>query len=122
MKGIRIVAALVFVMAMAAIVCGCTVSNGVFIGMAQSSTDKSLSVSYISFDGSIEKRVPLKAGDEVKFSIEGEGLVAAVIKDGKQMFSITDGGIFNAPEEGTYAFRLSGKAKDGSCKLAWEIT
>ncbi len=122
MKSIRTAATFVLITAMAAIVCGCTVSNGVFIGMAQSSTDKSLSVSYISFDGSIEKRVPLKAGDEIKFSIEGEGLAAAVIKDGKQIFDITDGGIFNVPEDGTYAFRLSGKAKNGSFKLAWEIT
>lgn len=122
MKSIRTAAAFVLITAMAAIVCGCTVSNGVFIGMAQSSTDKSLSVSYISFDGSIEKRVPLKAGDEIKFGIEGGGLAAAVIKDGKQIFDIMDGGIFNVPEDGTYAFRLSGKANNGSFKLAWEIT
>ncbi len=122
MKSIRIAAALVLVTVMAALMCGCTVSSGVFIGMAQSSTDKSLAASYISFDGSLERRVPLKAGDEVKFSLEGgDGLNAAVLKDGKQMFAITSVSVFEASEDGTYAFKLSGKAENGSFALAWEI-
>jgi hypothetical protein len=122
MKSIVRAAALVLVVATAILACGCTVSNGVFMGMAQSSTDKSLSASYISFDGSLARSVSLKAGDEVKFSLEGgEGLSAAVMKGGKSVFGITDGGVFTAAEGGTYDFTLSGKAENGSFSLGWQV-
>lgn len=122
MKSIVRAAALVLVIATAALACGCTVSNGMFTGMAQSSTDKSLSASYVSFDGSLARSVSLKAGDEVTFSLEGgEGLLAAVMKGGGSVFGITDGGVFTAAEAGTYEFGLSGKAENGSFTLSWQV-
>jgi hypothetical protein len=100
---------------------GCTTSNGVFTGFSHSSTDTSLSASYVSFNGSLTRRVELKAGDEVTFSLEGgEGLEASVMKDGEPLAAILDGGTFTATESGNYDFGLKGKAENGSFTLSWQ--
>lgn len=114
--------AIALVLLMAAIAAGCTISNGVFTGMNQSSNDTSLSASYISFDGSLAKRVSLKAGSEVTFSLEGgDGLKAVVTKGGEELFTITEGAAFTAPEDGSYDFTLKGKAENGSFSLKWQV-
>jgi plastocyanin len=101
--------------------CGCTVSNGVFTGMSQQSSDTSLSASYISFDGSLARQVSLKAGDTVSFSFEGgEGLQAAVKQDGEVLCEIADGTTFEAPADGRYAFTVEGIAKNGAFTLTWK--
>lgn len=123
MKGLRIrrILAVAFATAIIALACGCTISSGVFTGMSQSSTDTSLSASYVSFDGSLARRVSLKAGDEVTFGIEGgDGLEAAVMKGGESVCEITDGAVFTAAEDGAYDFTLRGKAENGSFALTWQ--
>jgi hypothetical protein len=47
---------------MIAALAGCTVSNGVVVGMSRNGSDTSLSISYISFVGSLARSVLLKAG------------------------------------------------------------
>jgi hypothetical protein len=119
MKTLRKVIALALILLTAAAACGCMISSGVFIGINRTSTDTSLSASFRSFDGSLARRVKLEAGDEVTFSLEGgEGLRAVVTKGG-ELFDITDGGVFTAPEDGYYDFALKGKAKDGWFSLTW---
>lgn len=122
MKALRKGTAITLVLLAAALAAGCTISSGVFVGMAQTSTDTSLSASYMSFDGSLTRRVELKAEDEVTFSLEGgEGLEALVIKDGQRLGGITDGGTFIAPGNGGYDFTLRGKAENGSFSLSWAV-
>ncbi len=105
-----------------ALLAGCTVSNGVFTGMSHSSTDTTLSASYISFDGAYARLVPLKAGDEITFSLTGgEELNAAVERDGEELFSISGGNTFTAPEDGTYTFVMEGEGSNGSFSLSWVI-
>jgi hypothetical protein len=112
----------VLMMIAAAIIAGCTVSSGVFIGMSEQSGDTSLSASYVSFDGSLARSVSLKAGDEVRFSYEGgEGLHAAVRQGGEELGEIADGSSFIAPEDGSYMFTVEGEAKNGTFALSWEI-
>ena len=90
--------------------------------MGHSSTDTSLSAGYTGFDGSLAKRVSLKAGDVVTFGLEGgEGLSAAVIRDGEALCDITDGSKFTAPEDGRYDFAMRGKAENGSFSLSWRV-
>jgi hypothetical protein len=120
--GSKKIIAIALVAAIAALACGCTVSNGLFVGMAHSSTDTSLSASYVSFDGSLARRVSLKAGDEVTFGLEGgDGLRAVAAKGGEELFDIADGAMFTAPEDSVYYFMLKGKAKDGSFSLTWKV-
>lgn len=122
MRTFRKGAAAALVLLTIVIAAGCTISSGVFVGMSQSSTDTSLSASFVSFDGSLARRVSLKAGDTVTFSLEGgEGLSAVVTKGGEEIFAITDGAAFTAPEGGSCDFALKGKAKDGSFSLSWTI-
>lgn len=121
MKTIRKASAFALVIALAVLACGCTISSGVFTGMSQSSTDISLTASYVSFDGSLARRVSLKAGDEVTFGLEGgDGLEAAVMKGGESVCAIADGAVFTADEDGTYDFTLRGKAENGSFALTWQ--
>ncbi len=110
------------VVVMVGLLCGCTVSNGVFTGMSQQSSETSLSSSYVSFDGSLARRVSLKSGDEVSFSLEGgEGLQAVVKKDGEVICDITDGTTLTVNAEGSYLFTLQGEAKNGAFTLSWTI-
>ncbi len=109
MKGAAIAAGAVLILCLA---CGCTVSNGVFVGMSQQSSDTSLSASYVSFDGSLARSVPLKAGDAVRFHYEGgEGLRVTVKKGGEVLCEIADGTVFAAPADGSYAFTVEGKRR-----------
>jgi hypothetical protein len=122
MKTFRKGTAIALILIAAALIAGCTISSGVFTGMAQSSSDTSLSASYISFDGSVARRVNLKAGDTVTFRLEGgNGLQALVIKSGEELFSIADGAVFTVTEEGSYDFTLKGKAENGSFSLSWAV-
>jgi cold shock CspA family protein len=101
---------------------GCTVENGVFMGMSQSSSDTALTASYLSFDGSFARRVTLKTGDEVTFTLEGgDGLSAVIKKSGEDICSISNGSAFITPEDGQYDFTMQGEAKDGSFSLSWQI-
>ena len=120
-KTIRAALVLLIVVLVTVMVCGCTVKSGVFIGFTERSSDTSLSASYASFDGSLARRVSLKAGDMVRFRYEGgEGLRAAVRQSGNELCEITDGATFTAPEDGTYSFGVEGKAKDGSFSISWQ--
>ncbi len=122
MKTFRKGTAIALILFTIALSSGCTISSGVFMGMSRSSTDTSLSASYVSFDGSLARRVSLNAGDTVRFSLEGgAGLDAVVAKGGKELFCITDGVKFTAFEDGSYDFMLKGKAKNGSFALSWTI-
>lgn len=106
-----------------ALLCGCTVSHGIFSGMSQNATDTTLSASYLSFDGSLAKRVALEQGDVLTFSLSGgEDLPASVRLDGLSVCEITDGAAFTAPEKGTYELTLAGKAQNGSFLLSWKIS
>ena len=122
MKTKPILLLLVVAMLAAALFGGCTVSNGVFMGMSQQSSDTSLGASYASFDGSLARSIVLKAGDEVSFSCEGgEGLKAIVKQNSQELFEIADGAIYTVPTDGQYAFAVEGKAKDGAFTLSWQI-
>lgn len=124
MRKNRVIAAIVIALSLlaATLLGGCSVTSGVFTGMSQSSTETSLSASYLSFDGSFARIVPLHTGEEVTFSLSGgEGLDAAVEKDGKDIFSISDGNTFTVPEDGTYTFVMAGEDNNGSFSLSWEI-
>jgi hypothetical protein len=106
----------------AAVLAGCTISSGVFVGMAQHSSDTSIGASYASFDGSLARSVPLKEGDVVSFDYEGdEGLHAVVKQDGQEFCEIAEGVAFTAPADGRYAFTVEGKAENGSFSLAWQV-
>jgi len=103
------------------LLCGCTVSNGVFTGMSQQSSETSLSASYISFDGSMARRVPLKAGAVVNFCLEGgEGLQAVIKRNGEVVCEIADGTTFTADADGNYLFMMEGEAKNGAFTLSWK--
>jgi len=101
---------------------GCTITSGVFTGMSSNSSETSLNASYISFDGSITKRLPLKADDEVHFAYQGDdGVKGAVKQNGEEMFGITDSSVFTVPSDGTYDFTVEGSAKEGAFSLSWSI-
>ncbi len=124
MKRNRTIAAAVIALSLmaAALLGGCSVTSGVFTGMSESSTETSLSASYISFDGSFARQMSLQSGDEVTFSLSGgEGLDASVEKDGEDIFSISGGNAFTAPEDGTYTFIIQGENNNGSFSLSWEV-
>lgn len=110
------------VLILVVLICGCTITQGVFTCMSYQSSDTSLAANYQKFDGSIAKRVSLKAGDEVSFSYQpGEGL-QAVVKQGKEeLCVITDGGTFTAPDDDSYDYTVQGSAKIGAFLLSWEI-
>lgn len=115
-------AALVIVLMLMVIMAGCTIKNGVFLGFNDEATDTSLSASYVSFDGSIAKRLSLKADDQVHFNFEGgEGLCAVVIKDSKELCEIADDTTFEAAADGTYDFAVKGTAKKGAFSLSWSV-
>ncbi len=110
------------ILLIAVLACGCTITSGIFSGMSQASTDTSLSASYQSFDGSFARRLTLHKGDNAVFSLEGgEGLCAAVKQHGEPIFSITDGSVFIAPENGKYDFAVSGESESGAFTLSWRI-
>lgn len=110
------------ILMLTALLCGCTITSGVFMGMSHSSSDTSLSASYLKFDGSIAKRVSLKADDEVHFSYQGDdGLTAAVKQGGDVITDITDTGEFTVPADGTYDFKVEGSAENGAFSLSWSI-
>lgn len=119
MKKISIIAVALLV---SVLLCGCTITSGVFTGLNHNSSDTSLNASYISFDGSITKRLPLKADDEVHFAYQDDdGLKGAVKQNGDEMFNITNSSVFTAPSDGTYDFTVEGNAKEGSFSLSWSI-
>ena len=90
--------------------------------MSHSSSDTSLSASYLKFDGLIAKRVSLKADDEVHFSYQGDdGLEATVKQSGEVIADIIDGNVFTVPADGTYDFTIKGSAENGAFSLSWSI-
>ena len=90
--------------------------------MSHSSSDTSLSASYLKFDGSIAKRVSLKADDEVHFSYQGDDGLTAAVKQGSDVITdITDTGEFIVPADGTYDFTIKGSAENGAFSLSWSI-
>ena len=107
---------------LAVLLCGCTITSGVFMDMSHSSSDTSLSASYLKFDGLIAKRVSLKADDEVHFSYQGDdGLEATVKQSGEVIADIIDGNVFTVPADGTYDFTIKGSAENGAFSLSWSI-
>lgn len=104
-----------------AMMAGCTMTNGIFTGFSSHSNDTSLSGSYLSFDGSVSRRLSLKAGDTVTFGWEGGGLQPVVERDGEACYVIVDGGSFAIPEDGRYAFSVKGKDENGAFTLTWRI-
>ena len=101
---------------------GCSVTSGVFTGMSQSSTETSLSASYVSFDGMFSRQVPLKSGEEVTFSLSGDdGLNAYIESNGEEVLRISDGSAYTAPEDAIYIFAVKGKAENGAFSLTWEV-
>ncbi len=75
----------------------------------------------VSFDGSLARCVSLSAGEKVTFQYEGgDGLKAAVKKDGETLMEIADGAVFTAPEKGQYRFTVEGEAKEGAFSLFWQ--
>lgn len=119
---IKLILILSIILVMAMLMGGCTVESGIFMGMSHNSSDTSLSASYMSFDGSIARRVKLKAEDEVQFAYQGDdGLTAAVIQSGTALCDITDGTVFTVPADGTYDFTVEGDAKEGAFTLTWSV-
>lgn len=113
---------LALVMLLVVLVCGCTIKSGVFIGFNYQSSDTSLEASYLKFDGSLLKRVPLKEGDTVTFSYEGDDELQTVVKKGgEELCGITDGSTFTAQEDGNYDFTAQGNTENGAFSLSWEI-
>lgn len=107
---------------MSAVLCGCTITNGVFTGFSHHATDKEINASYASFNGSIAQRLPLKEGDQVTFSYTGDdGLKAAVMQNGSNLCDITDSVTYTVPADGTYYFSVKGEATDGAFSLSWQI-
>lgn len=105
-----------------ALLCGCTITKGTFIGINQQSSETYLKASYIKFNGSITRKMDLQTGDQVSFSYESDGNLQAVIRKGdKDILEIADGSTFTASEDGLYNFTVEGKADDGNFNLTWEI-
>ena len=122
MKTKAMVLVLAIAVCTAAVLGGCTVSNGVFTGMSQQSGDISLGASYVSFDGSLARSISLKEGDKVSFSYEGgSDLAAAVKQNGETLFEISSGAVYTVQADGQYAFVVEGKDKNGAFSLSWEI-
>jgi hypothetical protein len=118
----KLIFILATVLMLSVLLSGCTITSGVFTGMSSNSSDTSLNASYISFNGSITKRLPLKADDEVHFAYQSDdGLNGAVKQNGKEMFSITDSSVFTVPSDGTYDFTVEGSGKEGAFSLSWSI-
>lgn len=110
------------ILMLTALLCGCTITSGVFMDMSHSSSDTSLSASYLKFDGLIAKRVSLKADDEVHFSYQGDDGLTAAVKQGSDVITdITDTGEFTVPADGTYDFTIKGSAENGAFSLSWSI-
>lgn len=119
---IKMILVFAIIMVLAVLLCGCTITSGVFMGMSYNSSDTSLTANYKSFDGSITKRLSLKADDEVSFAFQGDsGFNTTVKQSGEELAVITDGSEFTVPADGTYDFTVEGKATDGAFSLSWSI-
>lgn len=118
----KLILILSIILMIALLLSGCTITSGVFTGMSRNSSETSISASYLTFDGSIAKRLSLKADDEVSFRYQGDdGLMAAVKQGGDVITDITDSSDFTAPADGTYDFTVEGSAKNGAFSLSWSI-
>ncbi len=118
----KLILILSIILMLALLLCGCTITSGVFTGMSHNSSDTSIGASYLTFDGSIAKRLSLKADDEVSFVFQGEdGLMAAVKQGDDVITDITDGSEFTVPADGTYDFTVEGEATEGAFSLSWSI-
>lgn len=115
--------ALLFVALMlSALLCGCTISSGLFTGFSYNASDKGISASYASFNGSITQRVSLKEGETLSFRYtEDESLKAAVKQNDTVLYDITDSSAFTIPKDGSYDFSVEGKSSGGAFSLSWEI-
>lgn len=115
-------AVLLLFLLLAVFLCGCMITHGVFIGIRRSSTDTSLEASFKSFDGSLARRLKLQSGDMITFRFESDNVLRpVVVYHGEEIFMITDGGVFTAPENGTYDFAVKGTAEDGWFSLTWAV-
>ncbi len=113
---------LLILLGLFAVLCGCTITNGVFTGFSYNATDEGINASYASFNGSIAQRLSLKEDDQITFSYtKDEGLKAAVKQDGAEIFEISDSLTFTVPADGTYDVSVGGKAADGAFSLSWQI-
>lgn len=112
---------LIIVITIVMLICGCTISSGVFMEINRSSSDTSLQASYKSFDGSLTRRVSLKAGNEVTFYYEGSGLQPVVKRGKDELVQITNGLVFNVLEDANYSFTVQGNNKNGAFSLSWVV-
>lgn len=115
--------ALLFVALMlSALLCGCTISSGLFTGFSYNASDKGISASYASFNGSITQRVSLKEGETLSFRYaEDETLKAFVKQNDTFLCDIADSLHYNVPQDGTYDISVAGVSSGGAFSLSWEI-
>lgn len=113
---------LMMILVLCMLICGCTITSGVFTGFSRQSSDTSISASYLSFNGSMTKRLSLKEDETLRFAYEGrDGLRAIVEQGSNELCDISDGCTFTVPAQGTYDFTVEGNAQDGAFSLSWEI-
>ena len=113
---------LILALVLSVLLCGCTVTNGLFTGFSYNATDKAINASYASFNGSITQRLSLKEGDALTFRYtEDESLKAAVKQNGTPICTVADLQTFTVPADGIYDVSVEGKSAGGAFSLAWQI-
>jgi hypothetical protein len=122
MKTIKIAVTLTAVLMILVLSAGCSMTNGTFLMLNEQKSDTSFGASYKGFNGSMARKLDLKAGDSVTFRyLEDKELKASVELGDEVLLEIGDESVFTAPEDGSYTFKIEGVSADGEFLLSWDV-
>jgi hypothetical protein len=122
MKTIKIAVTLTAILMILVLSAGCSMTNGTFLMLNEQKSDTSFGASYKEFNGSMARKLDLKAGDSVTFRyLEDKELKASVELGDEVLLEIGDESVFTAPEDGKYTFRIEGISVDGEFLLSWDV-
>jgi plastocyanin len=122
MRTTKTAAAVIAVLMILVLSAGCSMTNGTFLMLNEQKSDTSFGASYKEFNGSMARKLDLKAGDRVTFRyLEDEALKASVQQGKDILFEIGDESEFTVPEDGKYTFKVEGTSADGEFLLSWDV-
>jgi plastocyanin len=122
MRTKKTAAAVIAIMMTMVLLAGCTVTNGTFLVLNEQTSNTSFGASYKEFNGSMARKLDLKAGDRVTFRYLEDDALKASVQQGKEiLFEIGDESEFTVPKDGSYTFKVEGTSDEGEFMLSWEI-
>jgi hypothetical protein len=122
MRTIKIAVTLTAILMILVLSAGCSMTNGTFLMLNEQKSDTSFGASYKEFNGSMARKLDLKAGDRLTFRyLEDDALKASVQQGNEILLEIGDESIFTAPEDGGYTLKVEGVSADGEFLLSWDV-